>query len=234
MWCVPALIYAFGNNIQFLVMKKLNSPVSALIFGSTEIIHVGIASMIILHKKYLFVYIIYLNRLNAIQWCSLFLLCIGVANSEISSCENCSHFSDYPLFGALLAIFNAGVAGLGGVIIEKLMKRNVNMSFWQQSSYLYTFGFLINLISVCVQNKKETLKYLKFKNFNVYSYTLIFLYPYLGLITGGILKHLSSIIKTFATCCSLFLTSFISYYLFVFDLKYHFFKFFFFLIFIFL
>lgn len=52
LWCVPALIYAFGNNVQFIVMKKLNSPVSALIFGSTEIIHVGIASMIVLHKKY--------------------------------------------------------------------------------------------------------------------------------------------------------------------------------------
>lgn len=123
-----------------------------------------------------------------------------------------------------MAIFNAGVAGLGGVIIEKLMKRNKEMSFWQQSSYLYTFGFLINIISVVIQNKKKTIEYLKFKNFNVYSYTLIFLYPYLGLITGGILKHLSSIIKTFATCSSLFLTSFISYYLFKFDLKYPFFN----------
>lgn len=123
-----------------------------------------------------------------------------------------------------MAIFNAGVAGLGGVIIEKLMKRNKEMSFWQQSSYLYTFGFLINIISVFIQNKKKTIEYLKFKNFNVYSYTLIFLYPYLGLITGGILKHLSSIIKTFATCSSLFLTSFISYYLFKFDLKYPFFN----------
>lgn len=103
------------------------------------------------------------------------------------------------------------------------MKNNLEMSFWQQSSYLYGYGFIINLTVLLVKSKPSiVLENLKCKGFNIYAYALIGTYCYLGIITGGIIKHLSSIVKTFATSSALFLTAILSYFLFDFDMKYPF------------
>lgn len=134
LWNIPSLLFVLDANMEFLTMKYLNSAVAVLVFSSLEIVIVGIGSVLILHRK-----------LNGIQWSSMFLLCIGVANSEMASCENCTHLSDYPLFGSMIAIFNAVLAASQGVAIEKCMKWNKNMSIWQQCKYLYGY-FIINLI----------------------------------------------------------------------------------------
>lgn len=171
LWTIPALLFDVDANMEFIVMKYLKSAVAVLVFSSLEIVIVGVGSVLILHR-----------HLNGIQWASMFLLCIGVANSELASCPECQHLSDYPLFGSFLAILNAVAAASQGVAIEKLMKRTENLSIWHQGVYLYGFGTLFNLVFVIIAERSNSIKALLFSGYNIWAFILIGLYIFILLV----------------------------------------------------
>lgn len=228
-WTIPALLFDVDANMEFIVMKYLKSAVAVLVFSSLEIVIVGVGSVIILHR-----------HLNGIQWASMFLLCIGVANSELSSCPECQHLSDYPLFGSFLAILNAVAAASQGVAIEKMMKKTENLSIWHQGIYLYGFGTVFNLVFLVIMERSNSLNALFFKGYNVWAFILIglymlllfiliiilfsYLYSYVAfaMLSNVIIKHINTIVKTIAASSSLFVTSILSVFFFEFDMKYHF------------
>lgn len=171
LWTIPALLFDVDANMEFIVMKYLKSAVAVLVFSSLEIVIVGVGSVLILHR-----------HLNGIQWASMFLLCIGVANRELASCPECQHLSDYPLFGSFLAILNAVAAASQGVAIEKLMKRTENLSIWHQGVYLYGFGTLFNLVFVIIAERSNSIKALLFSGYNIWAFILIGLYIFILLL----------------------------------------------------
>lgn len=71
-YALPALIYMVEDNLRFVVLKKLNTPVTWMIFGHLEIPFVAIMSTFLLGRVF-----------TRIQWVSVILLLAGVMSSQV-------------------------------------------------------------------------------------------------------------------------------------------------------
>lgn len=52
LWAIPALLYMIANNLFFVVISISDSPITQQVFGSLEIVVVGLANVIVLRKRY--------------------------------------------------------------------------------------------------------------------------------------------------------------------------------------
>ena len=50
-WAIPALLYMIANNLFFVVISISDSPITQQVFGSLEIVVVGLANVIVLKKR---------------------------------------------------------------------------------------------------------------------------------------------------------------------------------------
>ena len=50
-WAIPALLYMTANNLFFVVISISDSPITQQVFGSLEIVVVGLANVIVLKKR---------------------------------------------------------------------------------------------------------------------------------------------------------------------------------------
>lgn len=129
LWAIPACLYMIANNLYFVVINISDSPITQQVFGSLEIVIVGLANVFILKRQ-----------LSGVQWASLFLLTSSVASIQIA--KSGTNILVIPFLPALLTVLSSGLAGCAGVIIEKLMKGKNNVSIFQQNMWLNLFEFL--------------------------------------------------------------------------------------------
>lgn len=206
-FALPALLYAFNNNLTYAILTMLNSPVTMQVFGCLEIVVIAIFSRMLLRR-----------RLSGVQWASVALLCNGVVSSQLASCTHCESWADYPLDAACLTLLGASVSALAGVLVEKLMKERASLSLVDQNIYLYSFGLLSNAVGLVLKDRGTLVQDLTFQRFNWQAAALVLLWAYLGLITSAILKHMNNVVKAFATNSSLLLTTLLSALLFGFPI----------------
>lgn len=133
LWAIPALMYMIANNLYFVVISISDSPITQQVFGSLETVIVGLANVFILKKQYPFCNPLN-HRLSGVQWASLLLLTSSVASIQIA--KSGRNFLSIPVLPAVLTICSSGLAGLAGVVIEKLMKGKRDVSIFQQNMWL--------------------------------------------------------------------------------------------------
>ena len=79
------------------------------------------------------------HSLSGVQWASLLLLTSSVASIQMAKSGQ-SQLS-IPFLPAFLTVCSSGLAGLAGVIIEKLMKGKKGMSIFQQNMWLNLYYY---------------------------------------------------------------------------------------------
>ena len=200
LWSIPALLYMIANNLYFVVISISDSPITQQVFGSLEIVVVGLANVVVLKKE-----------LSSVQWASLLLLTSSVASIQIA--KSGTQQLSIPFLPAFLTVLSSSLAGLAGVVIEKLMKGVKGVSIFQQNIWLNFWGAIFNFISLFLENGAQFPQYLSLQAFNGYALLTVANTVLMGLITVGILKYLSSVVKSFTSSASLVMTSILSSFL---------------------
>lgn len=174
------------------------------------------------------------------QWASLLLLTSSVASIQLA--KSGKNSLSFPILPAVLTVCSSGLAGLAGVIIEKMMKGKKGISIFQQNMWLnlyssihginLSWSAIFNFICLVIENGSQFPQKMSLTTFNGYGLLTILKYiscidddsstVVMGLITVGILKVLSSVVKSFTSSASLVLTSLLSSILFNVNLKYPF------------
>lgn len=79
-------------------------------------------------------HVIVKNSLSGVQWASLLLLTSSVASIQLA--KSGKNTLSFPILPAVLTVCSSGLAGLAGVIIEKMMKGKKGISIFQQNMWL--------------------------------------------------------------------------------------------------
>ena len=142
-FAVPALIYLIENHLRFVVLSRLASPITWVVFSHVEIPIVAALSFYLLRRK-----------LRRNQWIAVFLLLDGVMAAEIALCHakgdgdpshpSCDSFAAYPVVALSLVLLGATLAALAGIAVEFVYKEHFATSIHLQNAQLYAFGALAN------------------------------------------------------------------------------------------
>ena len=201
LWIIPSCLYVIANNLFFVVISISDSPITQQVFGSLEIVVVGLANVFVLKKQ-----------LSGVQWAALLLLTSSVASIQIA--KSGTQQLIIPVLPAVLTICSSSLAGLAGVVIEKMMKGKKRISIFQQNMWLNFWGAILNFLCLVVENGRSFPQRMSLIHFNVYALLTVANTIVMGLVTVGILKVLSSVVKSFTSSASLVLTSILSSILF--------------------
>ncbi|KAK8817714.1 hypothetical protein WA538_004431, partial [Blastocystis sp. DL] len=148
----------------------------------------------------------------------MILMCDSIASIQLARSSTAS-FADFPVYAAVLTIISTGIVAAAGVTIEKLMKSHRDMSIFQQSIWLYFWGAVVNFLFLFIENGRAIVQKITFHNFNFFAVLTVICNVYMGLVTGAILKYISSVVKAFTTAASLVITSIISSFVFNMELS---------------
>ena len=172
------------------------------------------------------------------QWASLLLLTSSVASIQIA--KSGTQQLSIPFLPAFLTILSSSLAGLAGVVIEKLMKGVKSVSIFQQNLWLNlsifafrltrSWGALLNFVCLLFENGARFPQFMSLQAFNPHALLTVAKWSrgegvisstvLMGLITVGILKYLTSVVKSFTSSASLVMTSILSSLLLGVELKY--------------
>jgi drug/metabolite transporter (DMT)-like permease len=238
-FAVPALIYLIENHLRFIVLSRLASPITWVVFSHVEIPIVAALSFYFLRR-----------RIKKHQWIAVFLLLDGVMAAEIALCHakgdddinhpSCDSLDAYPVVALSLVLFGATLAALAGIAVEFVYKEHFSMSIHLQNAQLYAFGALANgfvvLFSSSATNgvdggrgqddevlgedgasfANSTEKALHandsaFRGFGLVSTWLVVLtLAAFGVVSSLIMKHLSNIAKVFNSAAGMVVVTVVS------------------------
>lgn len=213
-FAVPALIYLIENHLRFVVLSRLASPITWVVFSHVEIPIVAGLSFYLLRRK-----------LRRNQWIAVFLLLDGVMAAEIALCHakgdgdpshpSCDSFSAYPVVALSLVLLGAMLAALAGIAVEFVYKEHFATSIHLQNTQLYAFGALANGAIVMLSSSGTasvvdgggegegddgflTGSRSSFRGFGTPSTWFVTLtLAAFGIVSSLIMKHLSNIAKVF-------------------------------------
>lgn len=215
----PSILYVFQNNLQVFAAGYL-TPAEYQIVGQTKLAFTAIFSVLILRRV-----------LNYKHWLSIALLSIGaisvqlVSSSQIQNGHTVipststqgvavnepSHTvlrTQWSLMIGTLAMLGASIcSGLGGVLIEVLLKKK--MDFWTTNVFLAFFSLLPALVPVFA-NAIYQASFHPFQYFNGYVWALIVMNILGGIIASLSMKYADNILKNFAVAVSLIGTVYLS------------------------
>lgn len=118
------------------------------------------------------------------------------------------------------------LSGLAGVFNEWILKKHYTVSLHLQNIYLYTYGFLFNLVpSICIPllTSQSFYQINPFKGFSIYTWLVIGTQALNGIFMSVLIKHTSNIIRLFVISFSLIVTSVLSVVVFHITLNVYFF-----------
>ena len=213
-FAVPALIYLIENHLRFIVLSRLASPITWVVFSHVEIPIVAGLSFYLLRRK-----------LRRNQWIAVFLLLDGVMAAEIALCHakgdgdpshpSCDSFSAYPVVALSLVLLGAMLAALAGIAVEFVYKEHFATSIHLQNAQLYAFGALANGAIVMLSSSGtasvvdgggegegddgfSAVPQSSFRGFGTPSTWFVTLtLAAFGIVSSLIMKHLSNIAKVF-------------------------------------
>ena len=196
-YSVPALIYAFDNNLQFYILEFMDVS-SKQLLSNLSILVTALLFRMIMHKP-----------LSSFQWFALVLLVCGLSLSELDSFT--SNQLDTDLFargmkrlgiGLGLLLVQTFMSSFANVYTESVFKRWGEDSLHLQNLQLYGYGAIINsLVLLNFQRRRaqgSTIMSSIFQGFNWLVGVIIIVNASRGLMTSVILKELDNMVR-FAT-----------------------------------
>ncbi|KAH7646347.1 hypothetical protein DERF_007506 [Dermatophagoides farinae] len=202
---VPAFLYTVQNNLLFLALTNLDAATYQVTY-QFKIITTALFSRWILNKD-----------LSNRQWCSLFMLMLGVIlvqwpndNHRSSSIQ----MNENRLIGLISIILSSLSSGFSGVYFEKLIKVSKSQSLWIRNLQLAILSCLFASFTIIVYDFNEINLKGFFYGYNSLTYMVIGLQAFGGICVSLVMKYADNILKGFATTISIILSSLCSHFIF--------------------
>eukprot|EP01134_Creolimax_fragrantissima_P004914 CFRG4914T1 len=198
---VPALLYTLQGNLLYIAISNLDAATYQVSY-QLKILTTAVFSVWMLGK-----------HLTSLKWLSLFVLMLGVGLVQIPSGDEKDEKSGSPLIGLISVLAACCSSGFAGVYFEKILK-GTSASIWIRNVQLGSFGFVIGMIVVGLNDFDQVLSKGFFFGFSPLVWTVITLQAAGGLIIAVVVKYADNILKGFATSVSIILASIISIFFF--------------------
>jgi len=204
LFAVPALIYLVNDNLLFVIFSLVD-PTSFEILGNMRIITTAVLFNFYFKRK-----------LHYIQLCSLLLLCVGTATSQLVTCER-HIISTVDLHGFLLVCVYCFLSGFGGVYTEYIMKRQNASPFLFQNVQLYSYGVILNFLVLITVYPRELFNVglIHLAGKNALTFFVVLNQALSGLAVAAIVKFADNIARVYAHSISMMLTMLVT------SLQYH-------------
>lgn len=203
---IPSFLYLVQNNLLFLAVAHLE-PAVYQVLAQLKILTTAFFSILLLQRK-----------LSIIQWISLFLLtggCIVVQlGASSSSSTKAVNPNIYPLFGLICALAAQFTSGFAGVFCEKMLKASGGGNMAIRNIQLGVPALFFGLGAVMLQDRQVVMEKGFFHGYHEFTWAVIGLHSFGGLLVTVIMKLTSNIAKTFAIAISLVVSTIASIYLF--------------------
>jgi len=189
---LPALFYTVNNNLIFYNSVSFDMATMRVLYNF-RIFTSGLLTQVIFGKS-----------LGTKKWLAILLLFFGCV---ICQWKGIDGFRYLPI---LLMFLQCFLSSLSGVVNDYLMK-NYEESIHVQNLYLYSFNLLTNIFAAMYTGEDlNILKYSSFfKGYTPWTWFVIIVFVGVGISTSVLLKHLSAILKEFASASEMITIAFI-------------------------
>lgn len=216
----PALVYLIDNHLRFVVLSKLASPITWVVFSHVEIPIVAVLSWAVLRRQ-----------IKKHQWVAILLLLDGVVAAEISLCHakddgpSCDSFAAYPIAALALVVFGAALGAVGGIACESLYKDEFHTSIHLQNLQLYLFGAVANGMVVMFSSTTQSTNAsgldssrsaasrsspTGLEGFTLTTWWVTVTLAMFGIVSSLLMKHLSNIAKVFNSAAGMVVVTIVS------------------------
>eukprot|EP00744_Colponema_vietnamica_P019864 GILI01028146.1.p1 GENE.GILI01028146.1~~GILI01028146.1.p1 ORF type:complete len:319 (+),score=8.52 GILI01028146.1:75-959(+) len=185
-------LYFLQNSFLFMSLSVL-PPALFQLFSQMKVASIAICSVLFLGRRYI-----------RTQILALAAMCAGVVVAQYQ-CETETASSNI-LYGFVLVLIGSFTSGVAGVMNEKLLKDFHSISVFRFNIFLSLYSLLIGGMTLLI----EPLDTLSLHKFNKSSLVAIGLHAVGGLTAAATVKYTSALVKSFAQCFSLILTSVLS------------------------
>jgi len=195
---VPALLYLFQNNMQYVAVAYLDASTYAILY-QLKILTAALMSVLILQRS-----------LSLMQWGALVLLTAGasvVIVSQMSSGgASTAQDGGSIIYGVVAVLMACLASGLAGVYFEKLLKGST-MSLWARNLQLAVYSLLVGFGSLYQSSGVDAVGQDFFKGYNGFVWASIINNALGGLLIAIVIKHADTIMKNFSTTLSIVVTT---------------------------
>lgn len=155
----------------------------------------------------LFSVIILKKHLSMIQWLSLVILMVGVIFVQPQEgSKNTGSGGNY-LYGMICVLTASLTSGFAGVYFEKLLK-GAKSSIWIRNIQLSVFSLFFLILSIWSSERDIIAEKGFLMGYTVWTWAIIFIQAFGGLIVAIVIKYADNILKGFATSVSIVLATF--------------------------
>nr|XP_006000075.1 PREDICTED: UDP-N-acetylglucosamine transporter-like isoform X2 [Latimeria chalumnae] len=115
------------------------------------------------------------------------------------------------IVGLIAVVLTCFSSGFASVYFEKILKET-KQSVWIRNIQLGLFGFMFGTLSVYIYDEDCVKLNGVFQGYNKYTWIVIALQAFGGLVIATVMKYADNILKVFATSISIVLSTVISYF----------------------
>lgn len=198
---VPAVLYAASNTLVYYGMSYIN-PALFHVFGNIRILTAGLLYRGMMGKKQ-----------TDMQWLALILIAAGALLSAPTP-EKKNPDENY-LLGLVLVVMMSVCSTSASIYTEKYYKKTQELSIFYQNIVLYVYGILVNIVLVLLtRNEKKGI----FDGFDSAGFTVLLVQSTMGVSLSFLFKFLDNIVYVISLTVSMFITAFLSYFFFDFNI----------------
>eukprot|EP00933_Yihiella_yeosuensis_P057074 TRINITY_DN5661_c0_g3_i4.p1 TRINITY_DN5661_c0_g3~~TRINITY_DN5661_c0_g3_i4.p1 ORF type:complete len:399 (+),score=45.49 TRINITY_DN5661_c0_g3_i4:49-1245(+) len=207
--CLPSLLYAIQNNLQFLSLELLSTPIQQVTY-QFKILTTAFFATTILGKS-----------IGSAQWTSILILLAGLifilCPREGSQADKSTMVGDGPLglssstlmgFGAVAAA--CFTSGLAGVLLEKILK-STDASVWLRNVQLGLFSVAMTIVVAFLQDPQRIAEGRMFDGFDRRAFYMAGCQSVGGLLAAAVLKYADNVLRCFSVAISIILTALASW-----------------------
>jgi len=208
---IPALLYLAQNNLQYLGVGMLDAATYTVTYQS-KILFSGILSVFLLGRV-----------LTPNKWLAIVMIAGGVALVNLAAQGDVaeptgSENEAYRVIGLALILAAACFSSMAGVSFEKFLK-GVQISLWARNLQLAFYSLIIGLL-VALLSSDGTVIMEKgfFYGYTAMTWGCILMNAFGGLLVGATIKYADAILKDVALGLSIVLSTFMSAFIFSFQI----------------
>jgi len=197
---VPALLYLFQNNMQYVAVGYLDASTYAVLY-QFKILTAALMSVMILRKS-----------LSIGQWMALLILTGGasvVILSQMASSAAGGAQQGGVITGVVAVLSACLASGLAGVYFEKLLKGST-MSLWARNLQLALYSLVVGFGGLYQEGGAHLLGAGFFQGYSAVVWAAIINNALGGLLIAVVIKYADTIMKNFSTTLSIVVTTGIS------------------------
>jgi UDP-sugar transporter A1/2/3 len=204
---VPSFLYLLQNNLLFVAVANLEAAVYQ-VTSQLKILTTAFFSVILLSRK-----------LEVYQIAALILLTVGcivvqlgTANAPSSTVKTTGWGAQ--TVGLVCALLAQCTSGFAGVFCEKMLKGGGGASMTVRNIQLGAPALVFGLAGVLLTDFQAVTEFGFFQGYTKFTWMVIMLHSFGGLLVTVIMKFADNIAKTFAIAVSLVVSTVMSVFLF--------------------